>query len=158
MAPAAPDPTTTTSKLSPAVTALSPWPSVPEKVRPPARLIASTACPRNDRRGTANCLVLLWRGGWPCAMMVCAAGREAKRRLPAVMEIVESRKTKMSEKAFVAAAKLEDVPAGGKKVVEINGVSVILVNTKDKIFAVRNLCSHAYETMECGREIGRAHV
>src|SRR3546814_12166153 len=83
--------------------------------------------------------------------MVCAAGREAKRRLPAVMEIVESRTTKMSEKAFVAAAKLEDVPAGGKKVVEINGVSVILVNTKDKIFAVRNLCRNAYEQMECGR-------
>ncbi|MCJ2187332.1 Rieske (2Fe-2S) protein [Novosphingobium beihaiensis] len=57
----------------------------------------------------------------------------------------------MSEKTFVAAAKLEEVPPGGKKVVEIDGVSVILVNTKDTIFAVRNLCSHAYETLECGR-------
>lgn len=57
----------------------------------------------------------------------------------------------MSEKAFVAAAKVDEVPAGGKKVVEINGVSVIVVNTKDKIFAVRNLCSHAHETLECGR-------
>lgn len=57
----------------------------------------------------------------------------------------------MSEKTFVAAAKVEDVPAGGKLVVDINGTSVILVNSKDRIFAVRNLCSHAYETLECGR-------
>ncbi|MYL96938.1 Rieske 2Fe-2S domain-containing protein [Novosphingobium sp. FGD1] len=57
----------------------------------------------------------------------------------------------MSEKAFVAVAKLEDIPAGARKVVEIGGVSVILVHAKDRIFAVRNLCSHAYETLECGR-------
>ncbi|MCJ2177617.1 Rieske (2Fe-2S) protein [Novosphingobium album (ex Hu et al. 2023)] len=57
----------------------------------------------------------------------------------------------MSEKVFVAAAKVDEIPAGGKKVVEINGVSVVVVNTKDRIFAVRNLCSHAHETLECGR-------
>lgn len=57
----------------------------------------------------------------------------------------------MSEKAFVAVAKVDEVPAGGKKVVDVGGLSVILVNSKDKIFAVRNLCSHAYETLECGR-------
>ena len=39
----------------------------------------------------------------------------------------------------------------GHKVVDVNGTSVIVVNSKDKIFAVRNLCSHAYETLECGR-------
>ncbi|TCM22286.1 3-phenylpropionate/trans-cinnamate dioxygenase ferredoxin subunit [Novosphingobium sp. PhB165] len=57
----------------------------------------------------------------------------------------------MTEKTFVAAAKLEDVPAGSKLMVEVNGISVLLCNTKDRIFAVRNLCSHAYETLECGR-------
>lgn len=57
----------------------------------------------------------------------------------------------MSEKTFVAVAKVEDVPAGGKKVVDVGGTSVILVNTRDRIFAVRNLCSHAMETLECGR-------
>ncbi len=57
----------------------------------------------------------------------------------------------MSEKTFVAVAKLEDVPPGGKLVVDIDGLSVILCNTKERIFAVRNLCSHAYETLECGR-------
>ncbi|KHK91196.1 Rieske (2Fe-2S) protein [Novosphingobium malaysiense] len=57
----------------------------------------------------------------------------------------------MSEKTFVAVAKVDEVPPGGKKVVDVNGTSVILVNSKDKLFAVRNLCSHAYETLECGR-------
>lgn len=57
----------------------------------------------------------------------------------------------MSEKTFVAVAKLEDLPADGKLVVEVNGTSVLLANTRDRIFAVRNLCSHAYETLECGR-------
>lgn len=57
----------------------------------------------------------------------------------------------MSEKKFVAVAKLDEVPAGGKKVVEVDGTEIIVCNTKDKIFAVRNLCSHAHETLECGR-------
>jgi len=57
----------------------------------------------------------------------------------------------MSDKSFVAVAKLDEVPAGGKKVVEANGISIVLCNTKDRIFAARNLCSHAYETLECGR-------
>lgn len=57
----------------------------------------------------------------------------------------------MTDKAFAAVARLEEVPQGTKKVVEVNGISVILVGAKDRIFAVRNLCSHAYETLECGR-------
>lgn len=57
----------------------------------------------------------------------------------------------MSEKSFVAVAKLDDLPDGGKLVVDVNGTSVLLANTRDRIFAVRNLCSHAYETLECGR-------
>jgi 3-phenylpropionate/trans-cinnamate dioxygenase ferredoxin subunit len=57
----------------------------------------------------------------------------------------------MTEKTFVAAAKLEDVPPGTKIVVEVSGISMLICNTLDRIFAVRNLCSHAYETLECGR-------
>lgn len=57
----------------------------------------------------------------------------------------------MSEKAFVAVAKLDEVPQGGKKVVEVGGISVLLVGARDQVYAVRNLCSHAYETLECGR-------
>lgn len=57
----------------------------------------------------------------------------------------------MSDKAFVAVAKLDEVPQGGKKVVEVGGISVLLVGARDQVYAVRNLCSHAYETLECGR-------
>jgi 3-phenylpropionate/trans-cinnamate dioxygenase ferredoxin component len=57
----------------------------------------------------------------------------------------------MSEKAFTAAAKLDEVPAGAKKLVEVNGTEVVLCNTRDQIFAVRNQCSHAYEKLDCGR-------
>lgn len=57
----------------------------------------------------------------------------------------------MSEKTFVAAAKLDEVPPGTKKLVELAGIEVLLCNSKDKLFAVRNLCSHAYEKLDCGR-------
>jgi len=57
----------------------------------------------------------------------------------------------MTEKTFVAVATLDEVPAGGKKVVSANGNDILLCNTNDRIFAVRNLCSHAYETLDCGR-------
>lgn len=57
----------------------------------------------------------------------------------------------MSEKSFVTVAKLDEVPAGAKKVVEVGGIEMILCNTKDRIFAVRNLCSHAHEALDCGR-------
>ena len=57
----------------------------------------------------------------------------------------------MSEKPFIAAAKLDEVPAGTKKLVTLNGIEVLLCNSKDTLFAVRNLCSHAYEKIDCGR-------
>ncbi len=57
----------------------------------------------------------------------------------------------MTEKCFVAAAKLDEVPAGAKKLVDVAGNSVLLCNTRDRIFAVRNLCSHAYEALADGR-------
>jgi 3-phenylpropionate/trans-cinnamate dioxygenase ferredoxin subunit len=57
----------------------------------------------------------------------------------------------MSEKTFVAVAKLDEVPAGTKKVVTVGKDEIILCNTLDRIFAVKNLCSHAYEKIDCGR-------
>lgn len=57
----------------------------------------------------------------------------------------------MSEKTFVAVAKLEEVPAGQKKLVEVGGIQILLCNSQDRIFAVRNLCSHAHEALDCGR-------
>jgi nitrite reductase/ring-hydroxylating ferredoxin subunit len=39
-------------------------------------------------------------------------------------------------------AKVSEVPNFGKKVVEINGVQVLLVNLKGEIFACENECPH----------------
>jgi 3-phenylpropionate/trans-cinnamate dioxygenase ferredoxin subunit len=57
----------------------------------------------------------------------------------------------MKEKIFVAVAKVDEVPAGTKKLVEVNGAEILLCHTKDRIFAVRNLCTHAHEALDCGR-------
>ncbi len=57
----------------------------------------------------------------------------------------------MSEKSFVAAAMIDEVPAGAKKLVELNGQSILLCHTRDHIYAVRNMCSHAYEALADGR-------
>jgi 3-phenylpropionate/trans-cinnamate dioxygenase ferredoxin subunit len=59
--------------------------------------------------------------------------------------------SKMSEKQFVAVGRLEDLPAGAKRVVEVGGVEIVLCHTLDKVFAVQNLCSHAHEKLDCGR-------
>lgn len=60
----------------------------------------------------------------------------------------------MSEKTFVAAAKVDEVPPGTKIVVTLQGNEILLCNTTDRIFAVRNLCSHAFEALDCGRMRG----
>lgn len=57
----------------------------------------------------------------------------------------------MSEKTFVAVAKLDELPAGTKIVAMAGSVELVLCNTKDKIFAVENLCSHAHEKLDCGK-------
>lgn len=57
----------------------------------------------------------------------------------------------MSEKTFVAVARLDELPAGAKKLVEANGIEIVLCNTRDRIFAVHNLCSHAHEKLDCGK-------
>jgi 3-phenylpropionate/trans-cinnamate dioxygenase ferredoxin subunit len=59
--------------------------------------------------------------------------------------------TKMSEKNFTAVATLDEVPDGAKKVVTVGGVPILLCHTEDRVFAVRNECSHAYSTLDCGR-------
>lgn len=40
------------------------------------------------------------------------------------------------------AAKLGEVPNWGKKVVDVNGVQVLLVNVRNEIFACENECPH----------------
>ena len=57
----------------------------------------------------------------------------------------------MTEKTFHPAAKVDEVPPNTKKLVTLEGHEILLCNTKDRLFAVRNLCSHAYEPLDCGR-------
>ena len=57
----------------------------------------------------------------------------------------------MSDTVFTAAAQVDEVPPGSKKLVEINGTQVLLCHSQDRIFAVENLCSHAEEKLDCGR-------
>lgn len=52
---------------------------------------------------------------------------------------------------FVRVCALSDLPATGKKVVTVDDRPVLLCNWKDQIFAVSNICSHADETLDCGR-------
>ncbi|WP_230293886.1 non-heme iron oxygenase ferredoxin subunit [Croceicoccus sp. Ery5] len=57
----------------------------------------------------------------------------------------------MTERNFTPAAPVGAVPEGTVHKVEITGKSVLLCHTQGRIFAVRNLCSHAEEALECGR-------
>lgn len=52
---------------------------------------------------------------------------------------------------FVAVADVSEVPPGGKKLVTVNGIEVLLCNSVDRIFAIENRCSHAEEKLDCGR-------
>lgn len=57
----------------------------------------------------------------------------------------------MSEKTFTPAADVTDLPAGSKKLVDVGGVPVLLCHSAGSIFAIRNVCSHAHEPLDCGR-------
>lgn len=53
--------------------------------------------------------------------------------------------------AFARALNVSELPPGTKKAVDVNGVSVLICNTNDRLYAVSNICSHAHERLECGR-------
>lgn len=57
----------------------------------------------------------------------------------------------MTQDNFVPVAAVADVPAGTVKKIEAGGLSILLCNSKDQIFAVINRCSHADEELACGR-------
>lgn len=57
----------------------------------------------------------------------------------------------MSENGYVPVLTAEQLPAGQMRCVEVAGQAVLLVHTKDGIFAVDNICSHAYARMDEGR-------
>jgi 3-phenylpropionate/trans-cinnamate dioxygenase ferredoxin subunit len=55
------------------------------------------------------------------------------------------------EQAFTRVLKVTEVEPGTKKAVEVNGRSVLVCHSNDRLFAVSNICSHANEKLECGR-------
>lgn len=60
----------------------------------------------------------------------------------------------MSEPTFTPALPLAELPAGTKQMATVAGVPLLLCHTADKVFAVRNECSHAHEALDCGRMRG----
>jgi len=60
----------------------------------------------------------------------------------------------MTEQTFVTVATLAEVPPGEKKCVTVEGKKVLLCNSKDRIFAIENQCSHVLEPLDEGRMRG----
>lgn len=52
------------------------------------------------------------------------------------------------------AAKITDVPEGGRKIVEIEGVEIGLFQVQEKFYAWRNLCPHMHAPVCKGRICG----
>ncbi len=52
---------------------------------------------------------------------------------------------------FERVLKLADLPAGSKKVVDVNGKCVLVCNVNSKLFAISNICSHNEKPLERGR-------
>jgi 3-phenylpropionate/trans-cinnamate dioxygenase ferredoxin subunit len=57
----------------------------------------------------------------------------------------------VNENGYVPVLAADQLPAGQMRCVEVNGQAVLLAHTKDGIFAVDNICSHAYARMDEGR-------
>ncbi len=57
----------------------------------------------------------------------------------------------MRVKNYVPVAKVATLPPGQMLLVDVAGRSILLCNTRDRIFAVINQCSHANERLDCGR-------
>lgn len=54
-------------------------------------------------------------------------------------------------KLFTAVLNLSELPSGGKKVVRVEGRPVLLINYKDTLYAVSNICSHQHMMLHPGR-------
>ena len=50
----------------------------------------------------------------------------------------------------VPVARLEEVPAGTMKMVQVDGTDILLVNINDDIRAVQGVCSHEYFELDKG--------
>ncbi len=62
-----------------------------------------------------------------------------------------STETSAAPAQFERVLKLADLPAGSKKVVDVNGKCVLVCNVHSKLFAISNICSHNEKPLERGR-------
>jgi nitrite reductase/ring-hydroxylating ferredoxin subunit len=57
----------------------------------------------------------------------------------------------MSETEFQRVLSLADVPQGKMRACEIGGRQIVVCRTRDGVFALDNVCTHAYSRMSEGR-------
>ena len=57
----------------------------------------------------------------------------------------------MAESTFLVAARVDEIPSGKLKAVEVGGRSILLCHSDNRIYAIENRCSHAEQELECGR-------
>jgi 3-phenylpropionate/trans-cinnamate dioxygenase ferredoxin subunit len=57
----------------------------------------------------------------------------------------------MSDPQFTPVCSEEDLPANGARPVRIGGLSILVVRHDGTLFAIENECSHAAQSLECGR-------
>ena len=56
----------------------------------------------------------------------------------------------MAQSDFVEVAKLDEVPAGRMKHIEVNGKEIMIVNLGGKIYALNDRCSHTNAPLSMG--------
>jgi nitrite reductase/ring-hydroxylating ferredoxin subunit len=57
----------------------------------------------------------------------------------------------MSEPVFQPALPLAEIPQGSMRAVTVNGREIAICHTRDGVYAVDNICSHAHARMCEGR-------
>jgi nitrite reductase/ring-hydroxylating ferredoxin subunit len=57
----------------------------------------------------------------------------------------------MSDPQFQKALPLDDIPLGGMRPVTLNGREIVICHTREGVFALDNICSHAHARMCEGR-------
>jgi 3-phenylpropionate/trans-cinnamate dioxygenase ferredoxin subunit len=57
----------------------------------------------------------------------------------------------MSPESFTRVLKASELENNSSKAVEVNGKSILVCKSQDKLSAIINKCSHADEKLECGR-------
>ena len=94
----------------------------------------------------------------PIFSCIAMSLREALDSLgaPGDVQLAGERSEGAAEGGWVPVADLDDVPAGGAKVVYVGGEQVALFHTGGRVYAIGNRCSHANGPLAEGRLDGTA--